>query len=249
MQKFKQALAMLAYLSFNTAALQGQTKAQLPHASLSGQVVTLIPSGMFFRVPQSWLALYQKDSFNNLKLTREQLEQAKQPTSPARDARFAEVVNSILPFEKCSVQAGGDSRGVNRHDYTDVHMRVYVGNWSISTIGDLLLQRGLPIAERLATEAWKARARDMGTPAYKENDPRVPSEVSNKAGFNKETVGDWLRLRLSFPVWNVDVGDTDIVDLYCRTCDARTVVLVFMYPMGANQTVFIPSVVESFQLR
>jgi hypothetical protein len=236
-----------AALSFCGAILFARSPGDLPHAILAGERIELVPAKMSFVIPHNWLALYQNENFNNLQLTRSQLERSRQPTAPGWDAQYAKIVNAVLPFENCAVHAGGDGWAENSRVHTDVQMRVYVGQWSVDNVTLWVRKRGLPIARAVATDAWQSKVSRSGTSKVRQGDLVTPLESSEKESLIEESMGEWHRSRLSFPLWNIDYGGIGIVDFYTRGFGQETVVLVFMHVLGANQEVFIAPIVASFK--
>ncbi len=237
--------AVAFYLWWATSVAQSQT--ELPYATLLGATIELQPSKARFTIPQNWIELYHDGSFNNLHLTREQLERVREPDNMGWDKSCAKIVNAILPFQNCAVHAGGDGWGAEDRVHGDVQMRAYIGQWSIGTIRRLVKEQGLAVAKTVAAEAWQSKARDLGARNSREQDLPAPLETLDKETLEEERVGEWHRSRVSCPLWNVDYGGTGNVDFYSRIDGRQTVVLVFMYSSGANQSVFISPIIASFK--
>lgn len=225
----------LALLCFCCAISTGHSEAPLPYARLVDHTIELEPSKATFAIPQNWFDLYHNEHWNNLHLTRKELERVKEADNAQWDAEYAKIVNAVLPFENCAVHAGGDGWGSESVTYGDVQMRVYVGKWSILEMKRLVKEKGFPVATAIAMK--------MPEEITKITPPlRAEREV-----LKEEVIGEWQRLRIALPLRYDDYGGVGTVDFYVRIFRDETVVLVFMFASGAGQAVFIPPIVSSFK--
>jgi hypothetical protein len=228
--------AALAWLCLAVSFASPAT--DLPYARLTGETIELMPWGMSFIIPQNWLDLYYKEHFNNLHLTREQLEKVRNADNAEWDGDYARIVNSVLPFENCAVHAGGDGWGKDGCSHSDVQMRVYVGNWSTPDVKKLIDENGFSIARMIADEN-----RQKMKIAVKGGVPLEPTREVLKP----EVVSEWHKFGIALPLWYDDYGGEGNVDFYIRLFGHDTVVLVFMYASGAGQAKFIEPIVASFK--
>jgi hypothetical protein len=108
--------------------------------------------------------------------------------------------------------------------YSDLHMRTYLGRWSFDQLQQLTRDKGLAAAKKISKEP----------------------EIKN-AEIKEDTVGEWRRSTISFPVWHYDYGGTANVAFYSRRLEGETVVLVFMYSTGSPVEGMIQGIVSSFK--
>jgi hypothetical protein len=226
-------------------------------ALLRGHVVILKPSGVAFRIPQTWLDHYDSppkypteaflkfvkdpeeaardyDPKSNLHFTRQELDQVRSPERDEWDGAFAKVVDDLLPFEKCIFHGGGEGWGRQGHLFSDLQMRVYLGTWDLVEIQKLVGERGLRAVRRMSNYP-KFPDTQAG------ESPRVSWDRTKTAGWQVET--------LTFPMWFYDYGATAVVDFHARKYPETTVVFVFMYTeYPGSQKAEIQEVVHSFRM-
>jgi hypothetical protein len=170
-----------------------------PYSTLEDSTVRLIPSGASFKIPQNWVGMYRTDR-NNAFFSPEELERARVGIGEW-NRQYAEVINGTLPFENCSAQAGANrwenSPGVG------IHMRAYVGKWSVEEV--------------------TKRVAGLGTAQVVNLDKNV-----SKVTFERITQGDWQVSTLTFYLSFGDYGGTARIDFFAHSFDKQTVVLVFM---------------------
>ena len=186
----------------------------LPCAVLIGNTIYLPQSNTKFNIPQNWLE-WQSKFHNNFHLTRWQLYWVKTGVREW-DAEYAQVTNAVLPFEHCAVHAGSEGWDLNGVSFTDLQMRVYVGDWKLADIKNQVAQQGLKQA----------------------------GEIGEDAKFSSYVRDKWQRDSISYNVFYGDYGGKAEVDFYSREVNGKTVTLVFMY--ASDNTEKIKEILDSF---
>ncbi len=215
-----------------------QSTRKVPHARLSNYTIELEPFNATFTIPQNWVELYHEEGFNNLYLTRDQLDKVREAGETEWDADYARIVDAVLAFEHCAVHAGGDGWGKDSRLYNDLQMRVYVGTWAVATIEKLIKEQAVPVAKEIAKQSREKQklATEGG----------LPMELSEEV-FEQKLVGKWRKSKIALPLWYHDYGGTGNIEFYVRSFTGETVTLVFMYASGASQAKSIPEIVASFK--
>lgn len=191
-------------------------------ATRSGRTIILSPSGASFDVPKDWVDWFQQ-FHDNFHLRAKELARVKDG-SGEWDTEYAEVVNSVLPFESCMAHVGGEGWGKNGSSFGDVQMRLYQTALGEGEIHRMASAKGLEIAQKIAKGALLS--------------PTV-------------TIGAWKLTTISYVLWYGDYGGTARIDFYTRTHRGQTFVLVFMYctcsisKSGENEEV--KSILKSFR--
>ena len=170
-----------------------------PCAIVEGRTVHLVPSGIKFNVPQSWLD-WQARFHNNFHLTRWQLYEVKTGFGEW-DSEYAQVANAVLPFELCAVHAGDEGWGLSGVSFGDLQLRVYVADWALADLKNRIATGGLDQANL----------------------------VAKNARLSSSTYDSWQRDAISYEVFYGDYGGTAHVDFYSQSRSGKTVVFVFMY--------------------
>jgi hypothetical protein len=149
---------------------------------------------------------------NNLHLNRKELSTVRTAYG-FWDKDYAEVVNAVLPFEKCVAHLGAEGWGRESYSIADLQMRIYFVEWSLGRVKGRVLDRG----RRAATAILR---REMGLSDAKE------------ASVVNDNVGGWERSVVQFDIRHSDPVDeiygTAIVEFYMRKLGGHTMVLVFM---------------------
>jgi len=183
------------------ATTQGQTDAApTDRATRSELTITLHPSEANFSIPAEWLSWYKK-YHNNLHLTSKQLDSVRVATGEW-DTEYATVVNSVLPFEDCVAQVGGEGWGKDGVSFGDVQLRVYSTQLSEEQLKVLVSVDGLSAAERFGSHASLLPIADVDL---------------------------WHRTSLKYELFYQDYGGTARVDFFTTIYEGKTFVLVFMY--------------------
>jgi hypothetical protein len=187
-------------------------------ALICGRAIELQPPGASFRIPQAWLE-WDAKFHNNIHRTPADLKKVRVGDGEW-DKEYAEIVNSVLPFDSCLVHAGGEAWGKNAVSFADVQMRAYIVE--------------LPPRQIAARMANKGRC--------------VAMRYSKKVALTRSEFDKWLRVTLSYDLWYTDYGGTANVDVFARAFGNQTAVLVFMYsdavPARRSE---VETIVESFR--
>jgi hypothetical protein len=187
-----------------------------PFSRISGDRVTVEPSGESFRIPQEWLD-WDGKFHNNLHLSRSQLEGVRDATGEW-DREYATVVNAVLPFDSCATHVGGDGWGRESDSFGDLQMRVYTGTFRAEAIRNAVLTSGRATAERFFHPV------------------RVDSEA----------IAGWEATKLEWRAWYYDYGAVAHVDVLVSDRTSRATVLVFMYSSGENRPHERDAILTSF---
>lgn len=198
---------------------QGPPRAQ--SSTRAGTTITSAEYGLHFQVPAAWVRWQEQNP------ERPSLHLAPAELDAARDAEgewdreFAQVVNAILPFERCVAHVGAEGWGRKGISYADLQVRAYVLE---ETPGD--------IEARAATLGTRAVASFAGSPP-------VPLH---------ESEGEWKRTVLRYQRTYWDYGATAIVDLRVRPWPNHTVAFAFMYTDHADHQGEIEALLASVTL-
>jgi hypothetical protein len=230
-----------------------------PIALRRGRRVILRPIRVAFLIPQAWLDHYDSppkdpDGYptedsprNNLHFTRQELDQVRSGEGEEWDEMFAEVVNGLLPFEKCAFHGGGEGWGRQGHSFGDLQMRVYLGNWESGEIEKLVSQGGLSAVSGLSRQAFSQLS---SRAAALKGFANIRGGNSPGASWDRSTVDGWQVESLTFPMRFYDYGATTVIDFYVRKYPRSTVVLVFMRTtFPGSQMAEMQEVVHSFRMR
>lgn len=174
-------------------------EAPRPTAELKGRAIHLGSVDATFDIPEEWIS-WHEEFHNNIHLSPTEIARVRS-ASGEWDKEYSQIANSIIPFEKCILHAGGDGWGENAASYQDVQMRVYLLDESPAQVVERLTKIG-------PTDAMK---------------------FSDKVSLARSKHNNWLRTILSYPLWYGDYGGTAHIDVFATKCAAKTVVLVFMY--------------------
>ena len=177
-----------------------------PSASRDGRVITLHPEGLTFTIPESWVAFADRWG-TNLHLTQEELDAVRDGESEW-DTEFAKVVNLVLPFEHCIFHGGSEGWGLKAFVFSDLQMRVYVGERSLKEVAEAVRTKGLEKVKELSV--------DYG---YLQTNP----------GYEESKKKPWHVDSLVMPLHFTDYGAVAHIDFYSQRRGDQTVTLVFMY--------------------
>ena len=206
------------FVLFSAGCDDVDTSNQKPAASLEGRTVTISPYGATFEVPQTWVNWHSRFK-NNIHLSREELD-AVRTADGEWDTEYAQVVNAMLPFDACILHAGGSGWGREGTSYVDVQMRVYL----VGMTPDQVVERVVTAGDKEASKIAK-------------------TTVQRRADFD-----GWQRATLSYPLKYEDYGGTAGIDVFAKSLDNRTAVLVFMYLADSEPgQKEVEGIVQSFQ--
>lgn len=133
-----------------------------PHALLEGRTIRIKPYDATFEIPESWL---EPTETKNLYLTWEELNYLDR--NDGADDEDAQVINSVLPFERCAAHVGSKDWG--NYFWNDLQARVYFVELSDEQINQKIAQ-GLSTAEGVFESAslssenfgvWQRRRLDI----------------------------------------------------------------------------------------
>lgn len=114
---------------------------------MSGQTVTILPSGVSFEVPESWTKqIYKKSLF----LSWDELNEVNKPAIPDFELETSAILDAVIPFDDCATHVG--EKGWNIGVVSE-QLRVYISNESAETILDRIETKGLRIAKDSFDEA------------------------------------------------------------------------------------------------
>jgi len=94
-----------------------------PIASRHETSITLQPSKASLTIPEEWVQWHEQFG-NNIHLTREQLDRVARGDGEF-DTEYASVCNTVLPFDRCGLHAGGEGWGPEAVGWQDLQMRIY----------------------------------------------------------------------------------------------------------------------------
>jgi hypothetical protein len=191
----------------------------LHFATRKGSTILLSPIGASFRIPKDWLE-WNQQFHNNLHLSRQELEKVRDGDGEW-DTEYAKVVNAALPFDECSVHAGGEGWGREGVSFGDLQMRVYLTD--------------------LSRPELKKRISGAGFTAAK----IVRKDSDAHATIAEDQIDNWNRIAISYRLWYGDYGGTAEVEFYI-THNAHTAVLVFMHARASGQEESIQQILKSF---
>jgi hypothetical protein len=110
--------------STSSGVQEAQLDASPPFSTRNGNVITLHPSEVAFKIPASWVTWYSQHG-NNLHLSREQLAAVEKPERDEWDVEFARACEAALPLERCAAHVGSEGWGDDARFYNDLQLRVY----------------------------------------------------------------------------------------------------------------------------
>jgi hypothetical protein len=126
-----------------------------PHAIRQGRQITLKSPVLTFEIPQEWVNSYEA-GLNNLHLSATEL-QITETSDKVVKAHYIRLINEILPFQRCAVQAG-NSEWEEKHGFSlitlDLQMRVYVLDEAPEQVEGLIHDKGvIAMKARLVEQA------------------------------------------------------------------------------------------------
>ena len=188
-----------------------------PRAELHGTELRVPELAISLDLPESWLRWHRENgkTHPNLHLSSAELATTKD-VKGEWDAEFAQVTNTILPFETCVAHVGGDGWGPSSVSFADVQLRVYSSPLSPNEIAERAHERGGALIA-----GWGGQL----------------SQPKHVAG--------WHRLRLAYVRRYQDYGATAMVDLWMRPAKDRTLTLAFMYTDRGEHAALIQQIVSS----
>lgn len=226
---------LLGLWSFCCAVSVAHAEPKRIYAKLLDHTVELQPSKAAFAIPQRWIDLYHNEHLTNLHLDREQLEKVRYAGNAEWDSVYAKIVDAVVPFDNCAFHGGSDGWGNKSSLYTDLQMRVYVGEWPVADIYRTVEVKAVAVAKAICKDSTSQPPVASG-----------PEELL-KDSLRRDRIGDWDRLRVALPLFYYDYGGIANVDFYVRSFGHDTVVFVFMYSSGAFETTEIQTIVNSFR--
>ena len=95
-----------------------------PSSTRDEALVMTVGPGPRFEVPAKWLTWHAEHA-NNMHLSRPELEAVREGAGDW-DTEYAQVLASVLDFDRCSAHVGGEGWGGGAVSYGDLQLRVYV---------------------------------------------------------------------------------------------------------------------------
>jgi hypothetical protein len=198
--------------------------AKRPFASRHGTTITLEPSKASLIIPDSWTEWYEERG-NNIHLTREQIDCVARGDGEFH-TEFASVCNTVLPFDRCSLHAGGEGWGREHVAGIDFWMRAYDLQEAPEAVELRIAGEGLADAKRLSRK----------TPVL-----------------TRDLKSQWRQTCLAFEVFYFDGAHafmgTAIVDFRIQRFEKQTFAFVFMYSDYQPHGNEIASILASFKAR
>lgn len=208
----------LAALVVGACGIPGpRTADRRPSSRLLDDEVVVAPTGERFRLPPRWVEWHSRYG-NNLHLSRAQLDSVRDATGEW-DREYAEVVNAVLPFDRCAAHVGGEGWGRRGVSFADLQARLYVGRFDPDSLRAAVLKRGRAAAERF----FRPVEGDTGR------------------------VGEWSRTTLRWDAMYYDYGATAHVEFLAQTRGERTAVWVLMYSYLSPRSEERAALLDSFR--
>jgi hypothetical protein len=183
-----------------------------PYSVLEGTIIKIKPYDAAFKIPESWLSpkIVSGEPTKNLYLSWQDLNELEIFDSNHYydfDKEYAQVMNSVIPFENCVAHIGDRAWG---NGFTgDLQVRVFVVDINSEEITERIKKQGLNKAHNLFDDA---------------------KIVSEKYKF-------WEKQNLNvLEIGQHTFGNADI-DFYYRPFGNKTVVFVFVHGWGWNETI------------
>jgi hypothetical protein len=133
-QRTRGMLAVLAVLAVLAGCHGAQPDNRPRYATRAGDIVTLHPVPVSFRMPREWLD-WEMQFHNNVHLSRPELSTVEHGKWEW-NTEYAAVVNSALPFEDCAAQVG--------------QVRAYITDLSLAEVLDRFSGPAMKTARKVA---------------------------------------------------------------------------------------------------
>jgi hypothetical protein len=205
-----------AFVKTGAPGIESLTPA--PHAELSGNILTIHPTGMKMTIPQDWLEWNQKYS-RNIHIKPNELRKVM-IGSGEWDTEYANVVNAILPFESCAAHLGGEGWGRDGVSFGDLQMRLYVLRSDVGIVENAIRNAGLDMARTI--------------------DPK--GAVIYQSGVVSPSK-QWRKITLAYNLFYGDYGGTAQVDFLIQRRGTTTTVIVLMHAAGGFADDEIPKLI------
>lgn len=177
-------------------------------ALLSGNKLTLAPSGITISIPNDWLEWNEKFN-NNFHLSSSDMRKVCHGIGEW-DTEYSQIINDMFPFPRCVAHIGGEGWGADGVSFGDIQMRIY----HLESNSDQVQLR----IETLAPGAVEPLVDD-------EHSTLGPKPTIGSI----ESIDGWKRLLIRFGRFYYDYGDTANVDVRFRSFNSETIVVVLMY--------------------
>lgn len=176
---------------------------------LSGTTFTVPSHNLRFSIPQAWVEWAdQYPDTPNIFLTQEQLHKAKE-VEGEWDHEYAIILNEALPFSHCLLHAGSEGWGVDGITYTDLQMRLYILESTVTETESTISQKTSKAIEKVSGQS---------------NPPKV------------DKLGPWQNLRYNYDLKYEDYGATAEIDFYLQPSGNATLIFVFMHTRQPHLT-------------
>ncbi len=200
----------------NSVALELPTESKL-----DGNIARLVPNGPHFSIPESWL-----QSARNFSLNPEDLAKAKN-SQEEWNSEYAKIANLALPFKQCAF-CGGSEPWIRGGHFNDLQMRAYTSRKSVAEIRRRLVE---------VKTTMQSRYSGHGMISTAEENQLGPIQFTQK--------DEWLQGLWSFDLFYYDYGGSAQVEVWLKSFDQGTAVLVFMHTGGSAHKATIAKILSS----